>query len=311
MDTSLKALRYFMAAASSGSITEASKQMNVVPSAVLAAVNQVEEAFGLQLTVRHRSKGIAPTSTGKLLMARIQHLLDEYEALMTQGAEMRTQLIGTLRVGYYAPVAPAFLPTVANGLLTDNPRVDIKFIECDTQKAQAGLLSGEFDVILCVAESGALGVIYETLIEVPPYLLVPEQHAFAARTSVSLSDLNNESMVLLDLPVISDYYSRVFEAADVAPHVACTATTLEMVRSLVGTGVGCSLLHMRPKTHVTYAGQKVVEVPLDPSTDPLKIVLGYLPDNPRRVVKYFIESLRVLFSKEEANRFLVTQHISE
>lgn len=311
MDTSLKALRYFMAAANSGSITEASKQMNVVPSAVLAAVNQVEEAFGLQLTVRHRSKGIAPTSTGKLLMARIQHLLDEYEALMTQGAEMRTQLIGTLRVGYYAPVAPAFLPTVAHGLLTDNPRVDIKFIECDTQKAQAGLLSGEFDVILCVAESGALGVVYETLIEVPPYLLVPEQHAFASRPSVSLSDLNNEPMVLLDLPVISDYYSRLFEAADVAPHVACTTTTLEMVRSLVGTGVGCSLLHMRPKTGVTYAGQKVVEVPLDPSADPLKIVLGYLPDNPRRVVKYFIDNLRDLFSTEEANRFLVTHHVGE
>lgn len=308
MDTSLKALRYFMAAANSGSITEASKQMHVVPSAVLAAVNQVEEAFGLQLTVRHRSKGIAPTSTGKILMARIQHLLDEYEALLSHGAEMRTQLVGTLRVGYYAPVAPAFLPYIALDLLSDNPRVDIKFIECDTQRAQSGLLSGEFDVILCVAESGNLGVTYETLIEVPPYLLVPEQHAFASRTSISLSELNNEPMVLLDLPVISDYYSRVFEAAEVTPHVACTATTLEMVRSLVGMGIGCSLLHMRPSTQLTYAGQKVVEVPLDPATDPLKIVLGYLPDNPRRVVKYFTDSLRDLFSTEDADRFLVTQH---
>lgn len=306
MDISLKALRYFMAAAESGSLTEASKKMHVVPSAILAAVNQVEEAFGLQLTVRHRSKGIAPTSTGRIVMARVQHLLDEYEALMSQGGEMRTQLIGTLRVGYYAPVAPAFLPAIARDLLADNPRVDIKFIECDTRSAQAGLLSGHFDVILCVAESMAPGVTYETLIEVPGYLLVPEQHRFASRTDVSLSELNNEPMVLLDLPVISDYYNRVFEAADVNPHVACTATTLEMVRSLVGMGVGCSLLHMRPNTRVTYAGEKVVEVPLYAAPDPLKIVLGYLPNNPRRVVKHFTDSLRELFSKEEANRFLVT-----
>jgi DNA-binding transcriptional LysR family regulator len=306
MDISLKALRYFMAAAESGSLTEASKKMHVVPSAILAAVNQVEEAFGLQLTVRQRSKGIAPTSTGKILMPRVQHLLDEYEALMSQGAEMRTQLIGTLRVGYYAPVAPAFLPAIARNLLADNPRVDIKFIECDTRSAQAGLLSGDFDVILCVAESMAPGVTYETLIEVPGYLLVPAQHSFASRTDVSLSELNNEPMVLLDLPVISDYYSRVFEAADVNPHVACTATTLEMVRSLVGMGVGSSLLHMRPNTRVTYAGEKVVEVPLYPAPDLLKIVLGYMPNNPRRVVKHFTDSLRELFSKEEANRFLVT-----
>lgn len=306
MDTSLKALRYFMAAAESGSLTEASKKMNVVPSAVLAAVNQVEEAFGLQLTIRHRSKGIAPTSTGKIIMARVQHLLDEYEALMSQGAEMRTQLIGTLRVGYYAPVAPAFLPAIARDLLADNPRVDIKFIECDTQSAQAGLLSGDYDVILCVAESMAPGVTYETLIEVPAYLLVAEQHPFASRASVPLSELGKEPMVLLDLPVISDYYSRVFEAADIVPHVACTATTLEMVRSLVGMGVGCSLLHMRPKTRVTYAGENVLEIPLEPTVDPLKIVFGYLPDNPRRVVKHFTESLRELFSKEDASRFLVT-----
>lgn len=305
MDTSLKALRYFMAAAESGSLTEASKKMHVVPSAILAAVNQVEEAFGLQLTIRHRSKGIAPTSTGKIIMARIQHLLDEYEALMSQGAEMRTQLIGTLRVGYYAPVAPAFLPAIARDLLADNPRVDIKFTECDTQTAQAGLLAGDYDVILCVAESMAPGVTYETLIEVPAYLLVPEQHVLASRSSVSLSELDDAPMVLLDLPVISDYYSRVFEAADVTPHVACTATTLEMVRSLVSMGVGCSLLHMRPKTQVTYAGKHVVEVPLNPAPDPLKIVLGYLPDNPRRVVKHFTENLRDLFSKKEANRLLV------
>lgn len=306
MDTNLKALRYFMSAANSRSISEAAKHMNVVPSAVLAAVNQVEEAFGLKLTTRHRSKGIAPTATGQIIMARIQHLLDEYEALMSQGAEMRTQLVGTLRVGYYAPVSPTFLPAIVRKILADNSRVDIKFIECDTQRAQAGLLSGEFDVILCVAESMHPSVTFETLIEMPAYLLVSKQHEFATRDSVSLPELSGENMVLLDLPIISEYYNRVFEDAEVTPHIACTATTLEMVRSIVGSGIGCSLLHMRPKTNITYAGNKVVQVPLQPAIKPLKLVLGHLPDNPRRVVKYFVDSLREVFSKEDANSLLVT-----
>jgi DNA-binding transcriptional LysR family regulator len=307
METSLKALRYFMAAANSGSISEASKQMHVVPSAVLAAVNQVEDAFGLQLTTRQRAKGIAPTATGKILMARIQHLLDEYELLMSQGAEMRTQLVGTLRVGYYAPVAPAFLPAIVCKLRSDNPRVDIKFTECDSHTAQAGLLSGDFDVILCVAESMAPGVTYETLIEVPAYLLVPQDHPFSKRPSVPLCDLEDEALVLLDLPVVSDYYSRIFEDAGVAPNIASTATTLEMVRSLVGAGVGLSLLHMRPVTDVTYAGDRVVGVPLNPAPDPLRIVMGHLPGNPRRLVKAFTDHLRNLFAQEAALRYLVTE----
>lgn len=305
MDISLKAMRYFAAAANSGNITEASKQLHVVPSAVLAAVNQVEAAFGLKLTIRHRSKGITLTHTGKIILARIQHLLDEYEMLVIQGAEMHSQLVGTLRVGYYAPVAPAFFPQIAYKLLSENPRVQIKFIECDSHAAQAGLLSGDFDVIICVAESLASGVTYETLIEMPAYLLVPQHHAFAARTSVSLVELHTEPMVLLDLPVIGEYYSRLFERENVTPPIVCTATTLEMVRSLVGTGVGCSLLHMRPKTRLTYSGHRIAEVPIGPPVDSLKIVLGYMPENPRRIVSYFINSLRTLFADTDVSDLLV------
>jgi DNA-binding transcriptional LysR family regulator len=83
--------------------------------------------------------------------------------------------------------------------------------------------------------------------------------------------------------------------------------TSEMVRSLVGAGVGCSLLHMRPKTQVTYAGHKIVEVPFDDAADSFKIVLGYFPKNPRRLVKYFVENLKELFLTEDVNRFLVNK----
>lgn len=305
MDTNLRALRYFMTALRCGSISEASKHLHVVPSAVLAAVNQVEEAFGLQLTTRQRAKGIAPTAAGQILMQRIQHLLDEYEILMSIGTEMRTQLTGTLRVGYYAPVAPAFLPGIARELLAENRRADIKFIACDNETAQAGLISGAFDVILCVAQSMKPGVTYETLVEVPAYLLVPPNHSLAARSSVSLKELDGETLVLLDLPAVSEYYSRILEEAGASPRIASSATTLEMVRSLVGAGVGCSLLHMRPATDITYAGDRVVEVPLSPAPPPLKIVLGHLPDNPRRLVKAFVDQVRALFLEERSRRFLV------
>lgn len=306
MDTSLKALRYFLAAVENGSITQAAKQMNVVPSAVLAAVNQVESAFALKLTTRQRSKGIAPTATGQILMVRIRHILEEYDTLIAAGTEMRTQLTGTLRVGYYAPVAPAFLPAIVKRLYTGNPGVDIKFTEGDNQIIQAGLLSGAFDVIICVAESMIPDVTFETLIAVPAYVLVSRTHPFAMRASIALAELKAEDLVLLDLPVVREYYSRIFAEVGITPKIACTATTLEMVRSLVGTGLGCSILHMRPATDLTYAGNNVVGIPLDPAPDPLKIVLGHLPDNPRRLVRAFVDSVRELFSKDDAKRLLVT-----
>ncbi len=310
-DVSLKALRYFMAAIRTGSITEAAKVVNVVPSAVHTAVNQVEASFGLQLTIRNRAKGVSLTAAGQQLVPKIQNLLDEYGSLMRDGSEMRSLVSGILKVGYYAPAAPAFMPQIVERILADNTDVTVKFTECDNQSAQNGLMSGAYDVIVCVANAMKPGIVYETLLEVPAYTLVPKNHRFATRSQVSMQDLYAENFVLLDLPVVSEYYAGQFDHAGVAPKIVATATSLEMVRSLVGRGVGCSMLHMAVANNLTYTGDKVVAVPLEPTVEPFKIVFGHLGGNSRRLVQVFIEELRSYFEDEAAEILRVRSSLIE
>lgn len=305
VDISLKALNYFLTAVEIGTISGAAKELHVVPSAVLAGVNQVEDAFGLQLTTRHRSRGIALTADGQALKPKIQHLLDEYRTLLKEGADLRSQLTGILRVGYYAPVAPAFMPTVIAELFAGNTDLEIKFIDCDDQVAQDGLLNGRFDVIVCVAENMRPRVTYETLSELPAYLLTPIGHPLAQRPIVHVSDLTNEPLVLLDLPNISEYYSQVMADADVVPRVVATATNVEMVRSLVASGLGCSVLHMQPLTTAAYNGGHVAAVPLDRAIPPMRIVIGHHADNPRRLVRAFVDRCVQYFGEEESERLIV------
>lgn len=305
MEPTLKSLRYFMAVMESGSVTKAAAQLHIVPSAIHAAVNQVEEAFGEQLTIRQRSKGMAPTEAGRLVMTRIQHLLDEYDSLISANTNEQSQLVGRLKVGYYAPIAPAFLPQVIKQLVDDNPRVDFRLVECDNQSAQAGLVTGAFDVIICVGESLKPEITCATLIEVPAYVLVPENHALALKGSVSLQELHQQDLVLLDLPVVSEYYGRLFDQAGIKPRIAGTATSIEMVRSLVGAGLGCSILHMRPASDLTYAGDYIKAIPLYPSCDTLKIVLGHRQRQPGRLVKVFMQALQDYFYSEACQKLIV------
>ena len=44
------------------------------------------------------------------MMRKIRHVIEEYDNLLLEGAELRTALSGNISVGYYAPVAPAFIP---------------------------------------------------------------------------------------------------------------------------------------------------------------------------------------------------------
>lgn len=305
MRLTLNALRYFHCAVECGSISKAAEKMNVVPSAIFAAVNQVELAFGLQLVSRQRSKGIHLTATGNILLDRISHLLDEYESLLKGGADLKNRLTGTLRIGYYAPVAPAFMPNIIHKLVDNNDAVTIKMAHCDNHSAQEGLLAGDYDVILCVAEGMRPGVAYETLLDMSAYLLVKEDHVLANRKNITLKNIEHERMVLLDLPVVGEYYTRIFEKAKVTPPIVATATTIEMVRSLVGSGIGSSVLHMRPFVDVSYSGHRLAAIPFSPKVMPLRLVIGYLSENPRRLVQAFVDESRRYFLTEQAMAMVV------
>ncbi|MEM8688290.1 MAG: LysR family transcriptional regulator, partial [Pseudomonadota bacterium] len=94
MRISIKSLQYFLTAAERGSISKAARALNVVPSAVASAIEQVEAGFELKLVQRYPAKGIRPTAAGKALMRKIRHLVEEYDTLMLEGAELRTALSG-------------------------------------------------------------------------------------------------------------------------------------------------------------------------------------------------------------------------
>ena len=56
MSITLKALQYFTTAVERGSIARAAEDLHVVPSAVSAAIDQVEQAFALKLVQRYPSR---------------------------------------------------------------------------------------------------------------------------------------------------------------------------------------------------------------------------------------------------------------
>ena len=305
MRLSIQALRYFLVASDKHSIVQAAKLLNVVPSAISVAIDNVEQAFELKLVHRYPAKGIKPTAAGIKLVQKIRHLVEEYDNLLLEGIELRTALSGSLSIGYYAPIAPAFMPAIVGPLVAQNPDVRLTFTECDNERAQSGLLEGDFDCIVFVAENVRTGIEYETLIQAPPYLLVAADHPLASQKSVTFEAFRGLPLVLLDLPFTSEYYRSLMEEHRLDAHIVATASTTEMVRSLVGAGIGCSILNMCPATAVSYAGDKVCAIPIMPVARPLRLVLGHLGGNRRRLLQVFMASCEAHFAEDTAKRLVV------
>lgn len=303
---SLKALRAFAAVVDHGSITAAARALNTVPSAVAASLDQVEATFGADLLIRTRSKGIAATPEGREMAARFRDLLEDYSTVMQQGRDIARQLTGTLRIGYYAPVAPAFLPGILRPMLEANPDLRLDLRAHDNDSAQAALLSGQLDVIIFAGQDVRSGIDTSVLLGLRPYVLTPENHDLAARERVTLADVVTYPLIQLERPMVRAYFDRLFQSQKLQPHITARTDDTEMVRALVGAGLGLAVLHMRPLTSVSYGGDGLCAVPLDQTLPGLQLLSGHVAGKPRRLVSAFLDALHAWMASDQAQHLIVT-----
>jgi DNA-binding transcriptional LysR family regulator len=96
-------------------------------------------------------------------------------------------------------------------------------------------------------------------------------------------------MVLLDAPPSSRHTLSLFERAGLEPNVRYRTTDFEVTRSLVGRGLGYSILVQHPAVDRSYEGLEIVSRPLTPAADPGRCPVvrqddlagGRTPDGPR------------------------------
>lgn len=288
---SFKVIRSFVSVVECGSISLAARELNIATSAVSAAVDQVEEEFGAKLFVRARARGVFPTASALTLAAQFRNLLEEYAHILDRGKMNAEGLSGSLSIGYYAPVAPAFLPQLAVPLIQNNPDLQLGFFEGDNESVQEDLLAAKLDIILFTGHDLKSGIDTMRLMDLPPYVLMPANHPLSSRKRLSLKDVAQYPIVQLDLPVARPYLRGLFEAESLEPLWAARANSTEMVRSLVGAGAGLAILNMKPKTATSYGGDKLVALPLAPGLPSIVLQAGYLKERPRMVVKKTLETL--------------------
>lgn len=306
MTVTLKSMRYFTTALERGSFTGAAEQLHVAPSAIAAAIDQIEAHFQLTLVTRHRARGIEPTAAGRNMARRFACLLEDYDAMLEEGRDLQEGLSGPFRLGYYAPVAPAFLPQLLAPLLPPHGGLHPVLEDCANDAAQAGLAEGRFDAILFVPDGSHPQIGYDPLIEAPAYALLPAAHPLAQRDTLSLHDLAREPLIALNRPMVTDYLHRMFRSLGRAPVIAVQANSTEMVRALVGAGLGCAVLNMRPATDITYAGSRLAARVLTDAGPPLTLALGYNKQNPRRATRAFAACCRAWAASPEAAAFTVS-----
>lgn len=112
-------------------------------------------------------------------------------------------------------------------------------------------------------------------------------------------------MVLLDRPLARPFTDALFARAALSPRIVARAGSTEMVRSLVGAGLGLAVLAMRPATDLSYAGDTLRAIPLEPALPRLRLSCGTAVQHPRRAAAAMLDTLRNWASTPAAQALIV------
>ncbi len=270
-DITLAQLEALTAAANAGSLTAAAAELRTSQSNVSVAIANLERTLGVELLVRHRAKGVALTAVGRTVTQRGWEILEAVQALQERARGEQEGLEGELRIGSFLPLTPFYTPALLQELQERAPAVRLTIREATMDALQKGVQEGDLDLALVYDQVLPATLTFHRLARVRPYVIATPGTALAARRAVSLAELtaSGETMITYDMPFTVERTEQLFATAGVPLPPEVRVMGLDSVRSLVGAGVGFSLLNQRWATDATADGGEVISVELSDDVEPL------------------------------------------
>ncbi len=280
MDLELRHLRIVRTIAATGSITKAAAEMGIAQPALTAQLQRIERMLGGPLFVRDH-RGVEPTPLGELVIVRAGLLLPAVEGLLDDAARL-TQ-VGRSAVPDHVSLGSStssILAPLIRRLTETSPELTVGTTaswSADDLASELGAGRLDFCVVGVCGGSGPPGdasLEWRTFSVDPVFVLLPEDHALARQTEVTLADLADAHWAATPGDgCFEACFHQACQRAGFTPrslYVADAASCIELVTS--GTAVAlCQATRVLPG---------LVTVPL--KDVPLRWIhmIGWQPDSP-------------------------------
>ncbi|HTO34156.1 MAG TPA: LysR family transcriptional regulator [Pararhizobium sp.] len=241
MTISLRQIRYFVATAELGQISQAAVDLSISQSAVTTAIKELERTVGVSLFLR-TSHGMDLTSAGRQFLSHAYEILKKVDEA-THLNVVSSEVEGTLTVAATYTVMGYFLPLHIERLRRLFPRLEIQLFELNRESIEEGLLSNRYDMsVLLTSNILNPALVTTTVLSSPRRLWLPSQHPLLQSESVGLREIANEPYIMLTVDEAAHSSLKYWSATPHQPRVVLRTSSVEAVRSLVANGQGVAIL---------------------------------------------------------------------
>lgn len=289
----IRQLEYLVAVGQTGSVARAADRLNVSSPSISSAIIQLEDELGISLFVRQHAQGLSLTPGGRRVFEQARQVLSSAREIANIAADVSGTARGPLAVGCLLTFAQLVLPRLRREFESGYPDVRIVQKELNQAEILHALQRSEIDIALTYDMDIPTDLNFIGLVRLDPFALLHAGHELADRPSVSIADLADLPMILLDLPISADYFLSLFSAASQQPRIVERTRDMAVMRSLVGNAFGYSIANVRPQSDISPDGSPLVCVPISGPVRSLR--MGLLTTHgaeKSRTVQAFIDYAR-------------------
>lgn len=241
MPFSLRQIKYFVAAAEIGQVSQAAHHLKISQSAVTTAIQELEKTLKTKLFIRV-PQGVALTESGKHFLNHAYSILEVVQNAISDPAPTN-EIDGQLNIATSFDIMGYILPYHIKKLSTAYPNLTINLHECDHKEIEAGLLNGRFDMALVLASNvQSMDIISEILLSSPRHLWLSAAHPLAKKNTISFADIADEPYVQLNVNDTKDVGESYWSNHGKSLNLRLTTTSIEAARNMVANEIGVTIL---------------------------------------------------------------------
>jgi DNA-binding transcriptional LysR family regulator len=308
----LRDMEYFIAIGEHRHVRRAAESLGLTQPALSKGLRRLERALGAKL-VERTARGIAFTSIGAVLLARMRQVRLSVDDVTREAAELVQGLAGHVRMGV-SPITAAYLPLVYSALRRETPKLTLEIVDSDNDVMVPALRRGELDLIFnFLNASPAEGTAHEHVLDEVWGVFASAKHRLAKAKRVTMGDVAREHWALSSVNIMpGNVLPRAFFDRGLSKlHVAVEARSIDIRLRMVA----CSdLLTFTSRRIVQQAATDVrlKELPVKELTMRRRVGAiyresAYLPPSARRVIE-LLKSTAGRLAAEHGSRGRGTEH---
>jgi LysR family transcriptional regulator, hca operon transcriptional activator len=283
----LRHLRYFIAVAETGSLTEAAeRRLHTSQPSLSRQIRDLEYQVGVEL-LRRGARGVELTDAGRAFLDHARLALAQVDAAVEAARRAAQPAKRTFALGFLTGQEMDWLPEAMRILRDELPNIEVTVSSRYSPDLAEALMRGRLDLAFLRPEPHVVDLTFKTVTKEPLVVIMPSDHRLASHDAIRVQEIVGETFISVSNTapvlrnVIDDYLKR--SGINITPDHE--VDNLAMAMSLIASTRGIALL---PAYAQNFLPWSVVSRPLDRDVPTIDLVIGYSNANTSPILKLFL-----------------------